>query len=230
MIHRTSLMSDTQFAAFLSTHQVSGGKGDSTASGTEASQGNFVQTLQNAFATNNAAQSSQLNFLNQKLQSTINNPEGYSPQTLASMRAQANDAVAAENQNVERAVQTRQAVQGGAAALPSGVDAQINAGIESRAAEAGNTAQANITAENANLQVQEQQAAENEELGVAQAENPEGMAGADNSAAGTVSNLSQAVTAANGPTIGQIAAGLGGAAISSASGIIDANPGGIFGK
>lgn len=213
---RTSQMSDTQFAEFIKSHPVSGGKGDQTAQNTENSQSNFVNTLQSAFATNNAQQQSQLNFLNNKLQNTIDNPQGYSPATLAAMRTQATDQVAAENQNVERSVNNMEAVRGGAAALPSGVDAQINAGVESQAAQAGNAAQQNITQQNANLQVQEQQQAENEELGVAQAENPEGMAGESNQGAGEVSSLSQAVTQSSGPTIGAIATGLGSAALGAA--------------
>lgn len=211
---RTSQMSDTQFALFLTQHTVSGGKGDSTAQSTEAGQGAFTNTLQNAFATNNAQQQQQLNFLNQKLQSSINNPQGYSPSTLAAMRAQANDQVAATNQNVQRSVNNMETTRGGAAALPSGVDAQINASVAQQAAQAGNNAQQNITEQNANLQEQNQQRALGEELGVAQAENPDAMAGEANQGAGEVSQLSQAVTAANGPGIGSILGGIAGAGLS----------------
>ena len=210
---RTSLMTDKQFAEFITAHSVSGAKGDQTAQNTENSQGNFTQMLQNTFATNNAQQQSQLNFLNTKLQGAINNPQGYNAQTLAAMRAQGADAVAAENQNVQRAVQTRQAVQGGEAALPSGVNAQVNAQIASQAAEAGNKAQQDVTIENANLENQNQQNALREELGVAQTENPEGMANAENASANDVSNLSQAVTAANGPGIGSILGSVAGAGL-----------------
>jgi hypothetical protein len=210
---RTSLMSDTQFAEFIKTHTVSGGKGDNTAQGAEKSQGNFTQMLQNTFATNNAQQQSQLNFLNTKLQSAINNPQGFDPQTLASMRAQANDAVAAQDQNVQRSVANRQAVQGGAAALPSGVNAQVDAEIASQAAEAGNSAQQSITEQNAQLQNQNQQRAISNEMGVAQEENPEGFASAENTSAGEVSNLSQAVTASSGPTVGSILGSVAGAGL-----------------
>lgn len=211
---RTSLMSYEQFELFILWHPVSGGKGDNTAQNTEKSQGNFTNLLQSTFATNNAQQQSQLNFLNTKLQSAVDNPQGYSPQTLAAMRAQANDAVSAQNQNVQRSVQNRQAVQGGAAALPSGVNAQINAELASQAAQAGNQAQQGITIENANLENQNQQAAIKNEMGVASLENPEGIAGASNNAAGVVGNLSQAVTAANGPGIGSILGGIAGAGLS----------------
>lgn len=196
---------------------VSGGKGDSTANQTEATQGVFTQQLQNAFTSNNAAQQNQLNFLNQKLQSAIANPQGYSPSTLAAMRAQANDSVAAENQNVERNVNSSFAAKGGAEALPSGVQAQINAGVGEAAAQAGNAAQQNITEQNANLQNQNQQNAIQQEMGVAGLENPEGMASSENQAAGTVSNLSQAVTAANGPGIGSILGSVAGSALGAAA-------------
>src|SRR4051812_35932214 len=84
---------------------VSGGKGDSTAEATERSQGQFTSKLQQAFQRNNAKQQEQLDFLNNYLQDAINNPKGYSPETLASMRTQATEAAAQNNKNVMQAVQ-----------------------------------------------------------------------------------------------------------------------------
>jgi hypothetical protein len=194
-------------------------KGDNTANNEEASQANFSQTLQNAFNTNNAAQQNQLNFLNNKMQSAINNPQGYSAQTLASMRAQANDAVSSQTQNVQRSVNNAEMTRGGAAALPSGVSSQIGAAIASQAAEAGNNAQQNITEQNANLQNQNQWNAVKAEEGVAGMENPEGMASEDNGAASTVGGLSQAVTQSDGPSMGSILGGIAGSAITAAPGI-----------
>ena len=191
-------------------------KGDSTASNEEQSQANFSQTLQNAFNTNNAAQQNQLNFLNNKMQSAINNPQGYSAQTLASMRAQANDQVSAQDQNVQRSVNNAEMTKGGASALPSGVSSQIGASIASQAAQAGNNAQQNITEQNANLQNQNQWNAVKAEEGVAGMENPEGMAGEDNGAANSISGLSQAVTQSDGPTFGSILGGIAGAGIGAA--------------
>ena len=188
-------------------------KGDSTASGEESSQANFSQTLQNAFNTNNAAQQNQLNFLNNKMQSAINNPQGYNAQTLASMRAQANDQVSAQDQNVQRSVNNAEMTRGGASALPSGVSSQIGASIASQAAQAGNNAQQNITEQNANLQNQNQWNAVKAEEGVAGMENPEGMAGEDNQAASTVGSLSNAVTQSDGPTFGSILGGVVGAGL-----------------
>lgn len=188
-------------------------KGDETASNEETSQANFSTTLQNAFNTNNAAQQNQLNFLNNKMQGAINNPQGYSAQTMASMRAQANDAVSAQDQNVTRAVNNSEMTKGGASALPSGVSSQIGAAIASQAAQAGNNAQQNITENNANLENSNYWNAVKGEEGVASAENPEGMAGEDNQAASTVGSLSNAVTQSDGPTFGSILGGVVGAGL-----------------
>lgn len=181
---------------------VSGAKGDSTAQSTEQSQSNFSKQLQQSFAANNASQQNQLNFLNAKLQSTLNNPQGFSPATLAAMRAQSNDAVAAQTQNSERAANTFE-TRGGSG-LPSGVNAQINAEIAQQAGQEGNAAQQNITEENAALQNQNYNTALGAEENVAQLENPEGMSGAANQAGGEVANLSEANTQASGPTFGSI--------------------------
>jgi hypothetical protein len=197
---------------------VSGAKGqDNTAASSEQSQAAFTRSLQNSFANNNAAQQSQLNFLNTKMQSTINNPQGYSPATLAALRTQGTDAVAAQNQNVERSANAMEATQGGAAALPSGVNAQINASDATQAAEANNAAQQNVTVQNANLEQSNYNNAVMGEESVAGQENPEGMATGANAGAGQIANLSQAVTSSDstgtGAMLGSLAGSLGSAAI-----------------
>jgi hypothetical protein len=188
-------------------------KGDDTASSTEQSQSDFSKTLQTAFQTNNAAQQNQLNFLNAKMQSAIDNPQGYGASTLASMRAQANDAVSAQDQNVQRSVNNSMATKGGAEALPSGVGAQIDASIASQAAQAGSRAQAGITVDNANLENQNMWNAVKTEGGVAAMENPEGMAGQATGAADSVSSLGNTVTQSAGPTVGSILGGVVGAGL-----------------
>ena len=60
--------------------------------------------------------------------------------------------------------------------------------------------------------MQEQQNALNEELGVASAENPEGIGEVAGENAEDVSKLSQAVTSSAGPTVGSILSGAIGAA------------------
>jgi hypothetical protein len=182
-------------------------KGDSTASETEAVQAAFTQTLQSAFSTQFTNQQNQLNFLNSSLQKQINNPQGYSPQTLAAMRTSATDQIAQQAQDAQRANQNAEDVRGGAN-LPSGVNAQINAEEQTQAGEAEAGAQQNITQANANLENSNYWNAINAEEGVSAQESGTGTAGAANGAAGTVANLSQAVTAANGPSMGQILMGV----------------------
>ena len=194
-------------------------KGDSTAQATEQAQAAFTQTLQSAFSTQFATQQNTLNFLNNSLQKQINNPQGYNAQTLAAMRTSATDQIAQQAQDAQRANQNTEDVRGGAN-LPSGVNEQINASEQTAAGEAEAGAQQNITMANANLQNSNYWNAVNGEEGVAAQENGTGTAGAANGAAGTVASLSQAVTAANGPSIGQtlagVATGIGGAALGAA--------------
>jgi hypothetical protein len=217
---RTSQMTDGDFVAFLATHPISGGKGDDTAKATEESQAAFTNTLQQAFKVNNASQQGQLNFLNKTLQDAIDNPQGYNPETLASMRTQATESAAQNNKNVLQAVNEKNATQAGAdpTALPSGVQQQIQAGVESAVANNEANAQLGITQQNGQLENENLWKAVQGEEGVAGLENPEGLASGTNSAAGTVGNLSQAVTQANGPGIGSILGGVVGAGLGAVSG------------
>jgi hypothetical protein len=195
---------------------VSGGKGDNTASQTEKSQGAFTQQLQQIFAQHNQQQQGQLNFLNQKLQDAINNPQGYNPQALAAMRTQATEQGALQNQQVEKALGNKFATQGGATSLPSGVQAQLQAQTANAAEQNVNNAQMGITEQNAQLQNENQWRAIQGAEGVAGMENPDALASTETGSAGTVGNLSQAVTAANGPTWGSILGGVVGAGLGAA--------------
>jgi hypothetical protein len=210
---RTSLMTTKQFAKHIKTQPISGGKGDSTVNSTEKSQGAFTKTLQTAFASNNAAQQGQLNFLNQKLQSAINNPSGFSPEALAAMRTQATEQAAQSNKDITQAVQGKFATQGSATALPNGVQEQIDAGIAQNVAKAESDQQLGITEQNAQLQNQNKWKAVQAEQGVAGLENPTGMASTETGSAGEVGNLSQAATAANGPGVGSILGSVVGAGL-----------------
>jgi hypothetical protein len=216
---RTSKMSDEQFLLFVQTHPVSGGKGDPEAQKTEKSQANFTNTLQQAFATNNAAQQEKLNFLTKQLEAGITNPQGYNPQTLAAMRTQATEQAALNNKNVMQAVNEKNATQGGASAtaLPNGVQQQIEAGVGASVANEEANAQLGITQQEGQLEAENRNRDIAALEGVAGEENPEGFASADNSAAGTVGGLSQAVTQANGPGVGSILGGIAGAGLGIAS-------------
>lgn len=215
---RTSLMSAEQFAEFVKTHPVAGGKGDEAAQNAENSQASFTKTLQQVFANNNQKQQEQLNFLTNQLQEAVNNPQGYSPQTLASMRTQAEDAAATNNANVEQAVNEKFATTGGASptALPNGVQEQIQAGVANSEAQNEANQQLGITEQQGQLQLQEKQNAERELGQVAEEENPEGMASGATGAAESIGGLSQAVTASAGPTFGSILGGVVGAGLGAA--------------
>lgn len=212
---RTSLMSDEQFALFLSTHPISGGKGDTDAKSAEHSTAKFTDTLHQAFATNNAKQQQQLDFLTKTLQDGVTNPQGYSPQTLASMRTQATEAAALNNAKVMQAVNEKNATEGGASAtaLPNGVQEQIQAGVGASVANQEANAQLGISEKEGELEAENRNRNIAALEGVAQTENPEAMAGEGNNAASTVGGLSQAVTAANGPGIGSILGSVAGAGL-----------------
>ena len=210
---KTSQMTDGEFALFLTTHPISGAKGDEVAKSTERSTADFTKTLQQAFATNNANQQGQLDFLSKELQSGITNPQGYSPETLASMHTQATEAAAQNNKNVMQAVNEKFATQGDATSLPSGVQEQIQSQVASTIANNEATAQLGITQQNGQLQQENKWKAVSGLEGVAGLENPEGFAGSANNSADTVSKLSQVVTAANGPSVGSILGGIAGAGL-----------------
>ncbi len=213
---RLSLMSDDELVEFVLTHPVSGGKGDDAAKSTEKSTADFTNTLQGVFATNNASQQEKLNFLTKQLESGVTNPQGYSPETLASMRTQAAESGAQNNADVMQAVNEKNATQTSATSLPSGVQEQIQAGIAAKEAANESNQQLGITQANGQLQVENQNRDIAALEGVAQAENPTGFAGASNNAAGEVSNLSQAVTKANGPGVGSILGSIAGSALGMA--------------
>lgn len=198
---------------------VSGGKGDKSAENTETSQAGFTKTLQGIFANNNANQQNQLNFLNNKLQSAITNPSGFSPTTMAALKTNAIENAATENKNVVQAVQAKEGVQGGPAALPSGVDEQLREQAAQTSASDLTKANNNIQIENGELQNQNEWNAIKSEEQVAGMENPEAFASTETGSAGTVGNLSQAVTAANGPTAGSILGGVVGAGLGAAGNI-----------
>jgi hypothetical protein len=186
--------------------------GDATAQGAETASSNFMNTLQQAYGQQYATQQNTLNFLNSKMTSTMNNPQGYQPGTLAAMRTSATDQIAQQFQSAKMANQNSQFSRG-SENNPSGVNAQINASLTSQAAQTEAGAQNQITQQNANLQQQNYWNASNALMGVSAQYNPTGYAGSAEGAAGDVGSLSGAVTAAQGLGFGAIAGG-------AASGII----------
>jgi hypothetical protein len=188
-------------------------KGDSLAEQSEASTLTFQNTLQNIFSQQYATQSNTLNYLNGKMQAQVNaGGTGYNAATLAAMRTSATDQNAAAVQNAQRASQNAEFNEGGQN-LPSGVNAQINAGIATAGAQQQAATQEGITQQNAQLQNANYWQATNVLSGNAAQANPLGYASAGNQAGSTVAGLSSANTAADGPTAGALVGQLGAAAL-----------------
>lgn len=170
---------------------VSGGKGDSTDQTAEKSSQAFQNTLQQAFSSQFGKQQGTLNILNGKLTSMMNNPTGFVPGQLEAMNTNVIENSASAFQNADKAAQAQEAATGGNE-LPSGVSAQIQGQLGGQAASAltGQLNQNQIA--NGQLQQQNQWNAISALNGVAQMENPNGLAGNANEAGSSVAGLSNA--------------------------------------
>lgn len=185
-------------------------KGDSTAKAAEQQQAAFNSQLMSIFQQQFNKQSAVLDFLKGKLQPLIENPTGYSPEALAAMRTQADDTLSNEYQHAQQALQNKEFTQGGRD-LPSGVNDQIDAALLTAEAKDRANAQNTITLNDENLKQSNYWNALNVLSGnVASQFNPLGYAGAATSGSNSVANLSQAVTASQGPGFGSILGGLAG--------------------
>lgn len=205
-------MTNSQFAKFVQTHPVSGAKGDSEIKQQEQQQAGFNNQLRNAFSQQFGAQSGILNFLNGKLTAQINNPTGFSSAQMAALNTNNTEGAAKAFANAQQASQAAEASRGGSA-LPSGVQAQINA--QNATAGAAQQAQGENAIQLANAQQQQNNYwnAVGAESGVAQAENPTGFAGLYNSGSSTVGSLGQAYNQTQQSQLESTLGGLGGAAI-----------------
>lgn len=168
--------------------------GDKTAKATEASQAAFTQTLQNSFGTAFAANQGILNNLSAKLTDAINNPKGFSPQTLALIKTNASDTVAQQTKGAQVAAGNYGASHGGAD-LGSGVQSQIEGSIAGQGAEESAKEQSNIDVQNGLVQNQNYWNAIKGLTDVANAENPTSYAGQATGAANSTADLSRSVLA-----------------------------------
>ena len=185
-------------------------KGDSTAKAQEQQQLQFNTQMMSIFQQQFANQKSTLDYLKGKLQPMIDNPTGLSAQALAATRTSATDQIAGQYENAQRALNNQQALKSGD--LPSGVTAQLDAGLESDTAGAQSTAQNNITMQNEQLKNQNYWNSINALNGVAAQVNPLGYAGAYNQGSNNVSGLSQAVMySQNSGVLGALVGGIAGA-------------------
>jgi hypothetical protein len=149
----------------------------------------------------------------------IDNPTGLSAEGLAAARTSSDDQFSQGYQNAQRALNAKMATSG-ESTLPSGVGAQLNSALLNAEAADKATGQNQITMQNEQLKQNNYWNAVNALNGVATQENPIGYANSATSGSGAVANLSQAVTAANGPGFGSIlggvVGGLGSATIGAA--------------
>jgi len=199
---------------------VSGGKGDNTLKNQEQAQADFTKTLMSSFQTQFAGQQSMLNFLNGKLQATINNPQGFGADALTAMRTGATEGTATSFAQSEQALHAAEAARGGNG-LPSGVDAQLEAQDANAGAAANARSQQDITLENEQQKQTNYQNAINAELGVSGQDNPNGIANAANSGSDSVGNLGTAYkNSQNSQLLGALGGIAGGAAGVLSSGIL----------
>jgi hypothetical protein len=190
-------------------------KGDSTAKAAEQQQLAFNTQLMNIFSQQFGQQSQIFNFLKGKMQPMIDNPTGLSAEGLAAARTSSTDQFSAAYQNAQKALNAKMAASG-ESTLPSGVGAQLNEALLNAEAADKATGQNQITMQNEQLKQQNYWNAINALNGVATQENPLGYAQSATAGSGAVANLSQAVTAANGPGIGQILGGAVGGVVGAA--------------
>ena len=152
------------------------------------------------------------------LENMVSNPTGYSPADLTALRTGASDQVAQGVANAKQAVQANEAAHD--SGLPSGVNEQINASVDTAGAQQGAAAQREITEQDDQLKLQNYWKAIGALSGQAELEAPQSYAGAATSAGNSVANLSQAVLAsqqAGWQDFGGVLSGIGGLATGAGS-------------
>lgn len=197
-----------------------GFKGDKTAEAAEKEQLGFMNQMMNIFQAQYGKQTSILDYLTKTLQPQVANPTGYQPQDLAAMRTAASDTVAQEAAHARQAAAN--AVPGGGSKLAgvAGTTLQTQAAIDAAQAGAETQAQTNIDLANAQLREENRRFATSVLSGAAQQYDPLAYASGTTGIGGDISNLSGAVTAANGPGVGQILGGIAGGAATGFGGYL----------
>ncbi len=188
-------------------------KGDKTAEEAEKEQLGFMNQMMNVFQAQYGSQKNILDFLTKTMQPQIANPTGYQPQDLAAMRTAASNTVSQEFTKARQAAANL--VPGGGSKLAgvAGTTLQTQAAIDAAQAGAESETQTRIDLANAQLREENRRFATSVLSGTAQQYDPLGFASGVENAGSGISNLSGAVTSANGPGVGQILGGIvGGAA------------------
>jgi len=204
-----------------------GFKGDKTAQAAEQNQAAFDQQLMNIFTQQYGKQSQVFNFLTGRMQSMISNPTGYDPGALTAMRTSATDVNAQQTKNAQQAFANSVSARSGGSKLAgvSGAEASGEAAIAAEGAANEANSQNAITLANEQLRQQNYWNATNVLSGQEAVANPLGYSAGATSGTNAVSNASQAVTAAQGPSALQIVGGIVGGGLAAAAG-----PGGALTK
>jgi len=167
---------------------VSGGKDDKAIQSQQMQQMSFNKQLASIFSTQFGQQSGILNFLNQKLTSIANNPNGLTPEAKAALTTQNTEGAAKDFAAAQTATQSIEAGRGGSS-LPSGVSAQLTAANANAGAATKAAGDQNIALEDQNLKQQNEWNALNGLDQVASAENPTGYGSLYNGGSSNVGTL-----------------------------------------
>jgi len=198
---------------------VSGGKGDQLAKDNEKLQLDLNRQLFSTFQFQLGKQNQITGLLTKMLSPMIQNPTGFSPEALTALRTQATDTNSQQFHDAQTALNDQLAARGGSSTLPSGVDAQLRAGLAGLGAQTESQSQANISLANENQRQTNFWNAIQSLSGNAQVLNPLGYAGGATSGGGALANLSQAykqsqssqLLGALGSAGGGVSTGIGGA-------------------
>lgn len=189
--------------------------GDQTLKQSEQAQAAFTQTLQKNYSQQFAQQSGILSFLQGQLEPMIKNPQGFSPTALTALRTSATDTNATQYGNASTALNDQLAARGGATDLPSGVDAQLRAGLAEAGAKTQAASQNDITLQDAQLKQQNYWNAVNALSGNAAQFNPTGYANSANAGTDSTANIGTAFKNSQSSqllgALGGIAGGVGSA-------------------
>ncbi len=161
--------------------------GDSNAAALEKTQTAMTQTLNASYQTMFSEQQALLKPLQAQLQQMVTNPQGFSPQELATLRTSSTDQTATQFKNAAIAANTMGAAHGGAD-LSSGVQAGIEASVAAQGAQVQSQNQNQITLANEQQRQQNYWKAISGLGDVAGLENPTPVAGAGASVANSGTN------------------------------------------
>lgn len=165
--------------------------GDSTVKASEQAQAAFTNLLSSSFSQAFAANQKILAGLTDTLNGIIQNPQGFSPKTLALMKTNAAEMVTGQTGQAQTSANAYLASHGGAD-LGSGVAAQIKGQIASQGATEQARESNQIDIQSGLLQNQNYWNAIGGLTQVANAYNPAGYANAETNSANAVADLSRA--------------------------------------